>query len=228
MKQGISVLIAAVCVFSGAVALAGLPVQPGIGIEGNYLEVRSCDVFTAACFANSEVGLAGEEAILAWDVKKGSYRGVDLEGLKVVAVIRASGTLGDPSATIYPARSILFVDSKADEAQSDALVSFAKENAGQLLENVIRIEKTDISMSFDADKAGFATLSAGDAVAIETRAMLHSDMHCGNDEAYYAPLTEVDNSVVAFTEHDMFSRQGLGVTWNESGRRSAWLATFSK
>ncbi len=225
MKQGTSVLVAAVCVLSGPIALAGIAAPAAI--EGNYLEVRSCDVFTAACFANSEVGLTGEEAILAWDLKKGSYRGVDLEGLKVVAVIRASGTLGDTSATIYPARSILFVDSKADEAQSEALVCVAKENAGQLLDNVIRIEKTDIVIFFDADRAGFATLSAGDAVAIETRAILHSDMHCGNDTAYYGPLTDVDNSVVAFTERDMFSKRGLGVTWDESGRRSAWLATFS-
>ncbi len=225
MKQGISFLVATVCLLTGTTALAGVPA--GAVIEGNYVEVRSCDVFTAACFANSEVGLTGEEAILAWDVKKGTHRGVNLEGLKVVAVIRASGTLGDTSATVYPARSILFVDSKADAAQSDALVAFAKDAAGQLLANVIRIEKSDITMSFDANRAGFATLRAGDAVAIETRALMHSDMHCGNDEAYYAPLTDVDNTVVAFTERDMFSKHGLGVTWDESGRRSAWLATFS-
>ena len=225
MKQGISFLVATVCLLTGTFALAGTPA--GAVIEGNYVEVRSCDVFTAACFANSEVGLTGEEAILAWDVKKGTHRGVNLEGLKVVAVIRASGTLGDTSATVYPARSILFVDSKADAAQSDALVEFAKDAAGQLLANVIRIEKSDITMSFDANRAGFATLRAGDAVAIETRALMHSDMHCGNDEAYYAPLTDVDNTVVAFTERDMFSKHGLGVTWDESGRRSAWLATFS-
>lgn len=225
MKQRISFLAATVCLLTGTIALAGVPA--GAVIEGNYVEVRSCDVFTAACFANSEVGLTGEEAILAWDVKKGTHRGVNLEGLKVVAVIRASGTLGDTSATVYPARSILFVDSKADAAQSDALVAFAKDAAGQLLANVIRIEKSDITMSFDANRAGFATLRAGDAVAIETRALMHSDMHCGNDEAYYAPLTDVDNTVVAFTERDMFSKHGLGVTWDESGRRSAWLATFS-
>jgi len=225
MKQGMSFLVATVCLLTGTIALAGFPA--GAVIEGNYVEVRSCDVFTAACFANSEVGLTGEEAILAWDVKKGTHRGVNLEGLKVVAVIRASGTLGDTSATVYPARSILFVDSKADAAQSDALVEFAKDAAGQLLANVIRIEKSDITMSFDPNRAGFATLRAGDAVAIETRALMHSDMHCGNDEAYYAPLTDVDNTVVAFTERDMFSKHGLGVTWDESGRRSAWLATFS-
>ncbi len=226
MKKGKIVLTAIVCMLGGAIAWAGTPVQAGI--EGKYLEVRSCDVFTAACFANIEVGLTGEEAILAWDVTKGSYRGADLEGLKVVAVLRASSTLGDTSRSVYPARSILFVDERADEAQSEALVEFAKEAAGQLLENVIRVERSDIAMSFDADKAGYATLRAGGAVAIETRALEHSDMHCGNDEAYYRPLTDVDNTVVAFTERDMFSRRGLGVTWDDSGRRSAWLGTFSR
>ncbi len=226
MKQGISFFVATVCLLTGAIASAGTPAATTL--EGNYVEVRSCDVFTAACFANSEVGLTGEEAILAWKVTKGTYRGVDLEGLKVVAVVRASGTLGDTSVTVYPARSILFVDSQADAAQRDALVDFAKDAAGQLLADVIRVETSDITLSFDAEKAGFATLRVGDAVAIETRALMHSDMHCGNDEAYYAPLTDVDNTVVAFTERDMFSERGLGVTWDESGRRSAWLATFSK
>ena len=226
MKQATSILIAALCVFSGALAFAGTPLQPSI--EGKYIEVRSCDVFTAACFANAEVGLTGEEAILAWDVTRGTHQGVQLDGLKVVAVLRASATLGDSSAIPYPARSIVFVDSNADAAQRDALVDLAKEYAGQLLDNVLRVEQVDISMVFDRQKTGFATLTAGDAVAIETRAMLHSDMNCGNDEAYYKPLTRIDNAVVAFTEHDMFTKHGLGVTWNESGRRSAWLGTFAK
>lgn len=227
MKQGMIVLTAVVCMLGGAIAMAGAPVQAGI--EGKYIEVRSCDVFTAACFANSEIGLVGQEAMLAWHITKGSHRGVDLEGLKVVAVVRANSTLGVTTIrSIYPARSILIVDERADEAQTDALVDFAKEMAGRLLENVIRVEKTDITMSIDAEKAGFAKLQAGDAVAIETRALLHSDMHCGNDEAYYGPLTDVDNTVVAYTERDMFSRHGLGVRWDESGRRSAWLGTFSR
>ena len=145
-----------------------------------------------------------------------------------MAVVRANSTLGDTSKSIYPAHSILFVDERADEAQGEALVEFAKEAAGQLLDNVIRVERTDVAISIDADKPGFATLRAGDAVVIETRALTHHDMHCGNDEAYYRPLTDVDNTVVAFTERDMFSRRGLGVTWDESGRRSAWLGTFSR
>ena len=40
-------------------------------IRGDYLETRSADVYTGACFANGEVNLVGNEAILAWHVKAG-------------------------------------------------------------------------------------------------------------------------------------------------------------
>lgn len=35
-------------------------------ITGDYVEIRSCDVYTGPCFANGEMGLTGEEAILTW------------------------------------------------------------------------------------------------------------------------------------------------------------------
>jgi len=226
MKVSLSMLVAMALVLTASVAMAGTP--SGAGIEGTYIESRSCDVFTAACFANAEIGVTGEEAIMAWDVSQGSFGGVDLQGLSVIAIVRASATLGDTTQSAYPAKSIIIVDAKANSTQREALTEFARESAGELLADVIRVEEAEISMSVDLEHMGHAKLQAGDAVAIETRAMHHHDMHCGNDEAFYGPLTKMDEAVVAFAEHDMFTKQGLGVTWNESGRRSAWVGTFSR
>src|SRR6187200_795759 len=64
-------------------------------ISGDYLEVRSCDVYTGSCFANSEMNLAGKEATLFWSVREGTWKGTKLNGLGVMAVIQADGTLGD-------------------------------------------------------------------------------------------------------------------------------------
>ena len=47
------------------------------GVSGQYLEVRSCDVYTGPCFANAEVGAAGRDAILAWQIDEGSHNGVE-------------------------------------------------------------------------------------------------------------------------------------------------------
>src|SRR5215468_994815 len=53
-------------------------------ISGDYIETRSADVWTGPCVANGEVNLTGDQAILAWHVKKGTWNGVSLEGLNVV------------------------------------------------------------------------------------------------------------------------------------------------
>src|SRR6187200_3322291 len=63
-------------------------------VSGTYLETRTCQVYTGPCFANAETGMAGREAVLAWNIEEGKRAGVDLAGLSVVVVVRGSGTLG--------------------------------------------------------------------------------------------------------------------------------------
>ena len=45
-------------------------------VTGDYLEARSADIYTGPCFAMSEVNLTGREAILAWKVNQGEWKGV--------------------------------------------------------------------------------------------------------------------------------------------------------
>src|SRR5437016_12523687 len=42
-------------------------------IHGQYLETRSADVYVGECFRNSEVGLAGDQAIVAWHITEGKW-----------------------------------------------------------------------------------------------------------------------------------------------------------
>jgi hypothetical protein len=194
-------------------------------IEGNYLEVRSCDVYTAACHANAEVGLLGQEATMAWQVTRGAYNGVDISGLAVVAAIRANGTLTDTKSDAFTGKGIIIVDINASPAQRDALVALAREHAGSLLSEVVRVESAPIEMTV-GEAHGVAQLKAGDAAAIETRCLVNGDKHCGNDQAYYPPLTEVSDAMAAYTVRDMFSLSGLGVKWDDTDRRSAYIAKF--
>src|SRR6202171_2047023 len=105
-------------------------------IRGDYIETRSADVYTGQCFANGEVNLVGNEAILAWHVQSGSWDGVSLEGLSIAAAVRANGTLGDPYENPYPANAVLLVDDQASSQQRAALASFAQHMGGELLKNV--------------------------------------------------------------------------------------------
>ena len=41
-------------------------------LKGDYLETRTCDVYTGPCFANGQVSLTGNDAIMAWSIEQGS------------------------------------------------------------------------------------------------------------------------------------------------------------
>src|SRR4051794_15625408 len=102
-----------VSLFASAAATASEP-------TGDYLETRTCDVYTGPCFANGQVGLTGRDAIMAWSIDSGSFNGVNLAGLKVVLAVHASDTLGFGGGVVihpYPIKSVVLVDSQANAEQ---------------------------------------------------------------------------------------------------------------
>src|SRR5438132_11892429 len=100
---------------------AQVPAQAA-GITGQYVEARTCDIWTGPCFANADFNLGGKHAVLTWRITKGSLDGVNLDGLSVVAVVSAKNTLGLEQDG--PAKSVLIVDAKANSLQKDALGKF--------------------------------------------------------------------------------------------------------
>src|SRR6185503_11263041 len=108
--------------------------QPAI--TGDYLEVRSCDIYTGPCFANAEMGLTGKEAIMVWSIKEGSWQGTSLDGLSVIAVVRTDATLGNLKYEPRAAKAVLILDEKASPSQQEALKGFARSMAGKLIKEV--------------------------------------------------------------------------------------------
>jgi len=134
MKMKLSLTI-----FSLAALTASASTQSTPTISGDYLEVRSCDVYTGSCFANSEMNLAGKEGILVWTVREGSWNGTSLAGLSVIAVVRTDGTLGDLRYQPRAGKAVLILDDKADTKQREALTDFAHSMAGKLVEQVVDV-----------------------------------------------------------------------------------------
>ncbi|MCA9102318.1 MAG: DUF1326 domain-containing protein [Planctomycetales bacterium] len=223
-------LCAAVAFLMGAASLINSSSQatPKGVIEGDYVEARTCDVYTGPCFANSQVGLTGQEAILAWSIERGSYDGVDLAGLKVAVAVKASGTLGFGGGLVihpFPVKSVVLVDERADERQREALVAFAREHAAGLADDVVTVQSLPIEMQLDHVEM-VAILKAGDVAEIATRKLAGGDCVCTNEVVYYPPLTPVDNYEPAYTLTGRFAGRGLGGRWEDAGTRSAFLATF--
>lgn len=197
-------------------------------VSGDYLEVRSCDVYTGPCFANSEMGLAGKEALMFWSIREGGWNGANLEGLGVAAVVKTSRTLGNLRYQPRSGKAILIVDARADAAQREALAQFARAQAGSLISEVVRVETAPIESSFGGcAEAGCASLKAGGLVQATTSCLGGEHDVCGNEKTFYPPLTELTSSWPAFTDLAAFTGEGLNVTWRITGTRSAFLGTFS-
>jgi hypothetical protein len=207
-----------------ALALVAAPAKAA-GLTGSYLEARTADVYTGPCFANSEMNLTGKEAILAWKVDKGSLDNVALDGLGVVAVVAASDTLGIEQTGA--ARAVLIVDRRANDAQRAALIRLAKHEAGDLVRNVVAVETSAVELKVDqCAEGGCASLKAGDA-SVRTRCLDHQhDKVCGNESAFYPPLTAGAQARPAVITENRFSGKALRQTWRDDNRRGAYVGSF--
>src|SRR6185436_14046233 len=115
-----------------AAALLSLAIAPlaagGKGsVTGTYVEARTAEVFTGGCIMGSEAETVGKQAVLAWKVDRGSYNGISLDGLSVVAAVAGSRKLGFVEAGGAEAniRSSVCVDDRANAARWSALVAMS-------------------------------------------------------------------------------------------------------
>src|SRR5438270_981768 len=201
-------------------------------IKGQYVETRSADIYVGQCFANGEVGLAGDEAIVAWHIQEGKWDGVSLAGLSVVGAIKANATLGDPYGKPYPAKAVLFVDRDATLAQRQALINFAQEMGGELLRHVVKVQDVPIDMQVLQNPRNMhnarASLRAGEFVTVETRAIGEKDHLCGNEDTFYQPLTQTTHAMPAVAMTDEYKGADLNATWTLHDKRSAFVGTFAR
>lgn len=216
----------AMLAMTAGVCFAG---KPAPNISGDYLEVRSCDVYTGPCFANAEMGLTGKEGIMVWSIREGNWKGTSLNGLGVIAVLSADATLGDVRHQPRRGKAVLIVDAKADSLQREALTEFAREMAGSLIREITDVKTAPMQLAMgECSKAGCARVQAGNLVTVNTRCFGEKDHVCGNEEAYYPPLTPVERPMPVFTELASYQGSGLDLTWQSIGTRSAYLASFSR
>jgi len=195
-------------------------------MRGNYLEARTCQVYTGPCFANGEVGLAGKNAVMSWNIQQGKHEGIDLTGLSVAVVVRASHTLGfaglDDAKQL---KSVVYVDENATSQQQHALVRFAKSHAGKAADNIVEVRSAPIEM-----KLNYALLTGnlqvGKLVTLKTRKARPGDCICSNESAYYPPLVKLAGFVPGVTIEGDVSARALGSRWSIPDSRTAYLGRF--
>jgi len=123
-----------ILILAAVVGLAASPLMAGGKglLNGQYVEARTAEVFTGGCIMGSEAETMGKQAVLAWKVGHGSFNGVSLDGLSVVAAVAGDKNLGlqEIGGARANVKSAMFVDERANPAQQLALVAMANELSG--------------------------------------------------------------------------------------------------
>jgi hypothetical protein len=220
MKYAVQATMLAVLV----AAPLGVAGAAGPSISGSYVEARTAEVFTGGCIMNGEAATTGREALLVWKVDRGSFDGVSLNGLAVVAAIAGDQNLGirEIGGAAAATRAAIFVDERANPAQRTALVSMVKSHSNGMVSQVVDLTPTAIEF---ADDPGVIRVAAN-SVRLTVQKQINHDPSCGARQ-WFHPFADVSDSAMGTTTENAFSGSALGTKWSDPNKRSSFFGTFS-
>ncbi len=190
-------------------------------VKGDYVEVRTASVFAGACHYNGELTTAGRDALLAWNIGSGAWRGVDLAGVRAVAMVNANENLGDKSAA---RQSEIIIGENASDAQSLAMLEALKSRYASTLGKIISVRRGPLSFEhshkvYSVKADGFASMN------VEA---MPDDLCCKMPQlVWYSPLVPLENRKVGYTTKALFAGSQVGDPWQRSGENSAFYGSFT-
>ncbi len=177
-------------------------------ISGEYVEARSNHVFGCACQWSGEQVTGGKEAILAWNIKSGTYSGIPLAGVKIVTIVVGQDTLSVGSS---PRSCVIFLDDAASKEQQQAAKDFVRVHYGWLVGQFLRTYYVPIGFFQDSDIADF---SAGDTVHVSIRkARLPEDALSGA-RRWYDPFIPLENAVLGTILNNRYQGRDFDARWD--------------
>ena len=217
MRRG---LLAALAMIVAVSALVFNSQAENVSLRGDYVEVRTASVFAGACHYNGEVVTTGRDAMMAWNVTSGKWQGVDLTGVRVMAVVSADANLGESNAA---RQSEIIIDSQASRTQALAIVNALKENYAASLGKVVAVHSAPIT--FERSGRTYAVVTSDAAINVEA---MPNDLCCRMPNlVWYKPLVGLENRKVGYTSKALYSGRVVGEPWSRSGENSAFYGTFS-
>ncbi len=211
-------------VLAALVGLTSSTLLAGSSISGKYVEARTAEVFTGGCIMSSEADTVGRQAVLAWRVNLGSFNGVSLDGLSVVAALSGDANLGihEIGGVRATVRSAVVVDERANAAQRIALVAMATELAKGSVGTVVNVTSAPIQFTETEQGVRVAT----NQIKLGVSKHMDHDPTCGSMQ-WFAPLATLTEATMSQTEEHSFTGPSLGTKWSAPNKRSSYIGTFA-
>ena len=217
MRKGLLTALAMIVAVS---ALVFSSQAENVSLRGDYVEVRTASVFAGACHYNGEVVTTGRDAMMAWNVTSGKWQGMDLTGVRVLAIVSADANLSEGNAA---RQSEIIVDSAASRTQALAMVNALKEKYSASLGKVVEVRSAPIS--FERNGRTYAVVTNEAAINVEA---MPNDLCCKMPNlVWYTPLVGLENRKVGYTSKALYSGKVVGEPWSRSSENSAFYGSFS-
>jgi hypothetical protein len=205
---------------SPAAAPASPVHTPGTPV-GDYVEARSCSVFAGACHYNGELVTTGREAVMAWSIASGKWKGVDLAGVKVAAAVASEDNLGNARAE---RKSELAIDSSATDAQAAAIADAIKSHYAASLGDVVSVRRTTIEFRHEGRQ--YSVIAAG-FVKLAVQGMPNDECCKQPNLVWYNPLAPLTLRKVGYTSDAAYTAGDITDAWQRSGENSAFYGPFA-
>ncbi|HEV2296558.1 MAG TPA: DUF1326 domain-containing protein [Tepidisphaeraceae bacterium] len=189
-------------------------------VKGDYVEVRTASVFAGACHYNGELVTTGRDAILAWKITEGEHNGVNLAGVKAVAVVSSDANLSDDKAT---RKSEILID--GTDAQMSAWTAMLKEQSSAALGEIVSVKRGTVT--FNHDKNGY-TLDAAGFASAKVQAMPDGGCCKQPNLVWYEPLTKLTDRKVGYTATASYAGGKIGTKWDRANENSAFYGSFTR
>jgi hypothetical protein len=213
-------LILALTMIIAAGALVFSSQAENISMRGDYVEVRTASVFAGACHYNGEVVTTGRDAMMAWHVTNGQWQGVDLNGVRAIAIVSADVNLAEDNAA---RTSEIFIDSSASRAECVAMLFALKEKYAAALGTIAEVRSAPIRF----ERTGRTYNVVTNEASINVEAM-PNDLCCKMPNlVWYTPFVGLENRKVGYTSKALYNGKVVGEPWSRSGENSAFYGSFS-
>ena len=214
------VLFAAAVMIVATCALVFSSQAENVSLRGDYVEVRTASVFAGACHYNGEVVTTGRDAMMAWNVTSGKWQGVDLTGVRAMAIVTADANLSDDLAA---RQSELIIDAQASDAQAKAMIAALKAKYATALGEVVTVRSVPITFN----RSGRSYAVKADDATIDVEA-IPNDLCCKMPNlVWYSPLVGLENRKVGYTVRAGYSGKAISTPWSRAGENSAFYGRFS-
>lgn len=183
-------------------------------LEGDYFEACNCETACPCIWLNAPS--EGDcKLLVAWHVARGRFDGVVLDGLNVALACYAPGTMIQGGWKLA-----LYVDDRADETQTDALIRIFEGQAGGhpavlagLAAEMLGVKK--VAMSYEARK-NERRFTLADLGGMHVRAI--DGISGGEAMIANPPLCIVPSHPAVVGRSASYSYHDHGFVWEFSGR----------